>query len=187
MRPTPLLFAAALLAPGAAFASDLPRALPTPAVRAAPQTPTPAAPAPPRGVTVADARTWLTAQGGSVGEPIRGDNAQTLQVADNPLPWSLTFYNCASLCDDLQYSAAFSAPGLTLEQINAWNQDHRFLKAYFIPGTAAAPAGAVVQYDLVLTGDGAEQLRDATAVWLQMLRNFAQVVVAATPAETPAP
>ena len=187
MRLTSLLLAAALLTPGAALASDLPRALPTTSFSATSQAPAPAQTGPAHGVTVADARAWLTAQGGAVGDPIANAGAQTLQIADNPLPWSLTFYGCTSLCDDIQYSAAFSAPGLTLEQINEWNRGNRFLKAYFTPATASAPEGAVVQYDLVLTGDGAEQLRQATAVWLQMLRLFAQeVVVQAAPTETPA-
>lgn len=190
MRLTSLLLAAALLAPGVASAADLPRTLPTTTVRAAPQTPAPA-PTPAavaHGVTVADVRAWLTAQGGAVGDPIANDGAQTLQVADNPLPWSLTFYGCTSLCDDLQYSAAFSAPGLTQDQVNAWNRGNRFLKAYFTPASGEVPAGAVVQYDMVLTGDGTEQLRQATAVWLMMLRSFAQTVIApAVPAATPTP
>lgn len=188
MRLTSLLLAAVLLTPGAALASDLPRALPTTNPQAAPQTPASAAAAVSHGVTVADVRAWLTAQGGTVGEPIVNAGAQTLQIADSPLPWSLTFYGCTSLCDDLQYSAAFSAAELTQDQINAWNRGNRFLKAYFTPATASSPAGAVVQYDMVLTGDGPEQLRQATAVWLMMLRSFAQTVIApAAPAETPAP
>lgn len=183
MRLTSLLLAAVLLTPGAALASDLPRALLTTNTQAAPA---PAAAS--HGVTVADVRTWLTSQGGAVGEPIVNAGAQTLQVADNPLPWSLTFYACTSLCDDLQYSAAFSAPGLTLDQVNDWNRGNRFLKAYFIPAVGEAPAGAVVQYDMVLTGNGAEQLREATAAWLQLLRVFAQTVIApAAPAATPTP
>lgn len=188
MRLTPLLFAAALLVPGAAAASDLPRAMPMTAISPAPQTPPPAAPSVAHGVTVADVRTWLTAQGGTVGEPIINGDAQTLQVADNPLPWSLTFYGCTSLCDDIQYSAAFSASALTQDQVNAWNRGNRFLKAYFTPATASSPAGAVVQYDMILTGDGAEQLRQATAVWLMLLRSFAQSVIApAAPAAPPTP
>lgn len=183
MRLTPLLLAAALLAPGAASAADLPRASPTTAIRAASQTPAPAAAAVAHGVTIADVRAWLTAQGGSVSAPIGAEGALTLQVADNPLPWSLTFYGCTGLCDDLQYSAAFSAPGLTQDQINDWNRGNRFLKAFFTPAAGDTPARAVVQYDILLTTDGPEQLRQATAVWLQLLRSFAQEVIApATPA-----
>lgn len=182
MRLTSLLLAVALLAPVAApaFASDLPRTVPTAAVPAAGQTPATAPAGAAHGVSIADARAWLTALGGTVGEPIANGDAQTLLVADDPLPWSLTFYSCATLCDDLQYSAAFSAPGLTMDQVNDWNRGNRFLKAYFIAATETTPAGAVVQYDMVLTGEGAEQLREATAVWLMLLRNFALAVAPAS-------
>ena len=144
------------------------------------QTPPPAA-APANGVSVAEARTWLTGLGGSVGEPTMQDGVTSLHVADQPLPWNLTFYACGpSLCDDVQYSAIFSGP-ITLDQINAWNRDNRFLKAFHIPAAAGEPAGAVVQYDVVLTSAGSEQLREPTVIWLEMLRTFAQNLVAAAP------
>jgi hypothetical protein len=157
----PVLFATLSLAaalPGAALA----------------QTPPPAA-GPTSGVSVAETRAWLTGLGGSVGEPVVGDGVTSLHVADQPLPWNLTFYECGpSLCDDVQYSAIFSGP-ITLDQINAWNRDNRFLKAFFVPAAAAgADASAVVQYDVVLTGVGTEQLREPTVIWLRMLRAFAQ-------------
>lgn len=144
------------------------------------QTPPPAA-ASTNGVSVAEARTWLTGLGGAVGEPTVREGLTTLYVADQPLPWNLTFYACgASLCDDVQYSAVFSG-AITLDQINAWNRDSRFLKAFFIPGAAGADASAVVQYDVVLTSAGPEQLREPTVIWLEMLRTFAQGLVAAAP------
>jgi hypothetical protein len=106
----------------------------------------------------------------------------SLHIADEPLPWNLTFYACgAALCDDIQYSAIFSGP-ITADQINAWNRDHRFLKAFFVPAAQGGEASAVVQYDVVLTGAGTEQLREPTVIWLQMLREFAQGLAAAAPA-----
>ncbi|HWQ86780.1 YbjN domain-containing protein [Brevundimonas sp.] len=159
----PVLFAAlALGAASPAFAQ-------TPA-------PAPAAPvAATKGVVVADARTWLIGLGGSVAEPAAEGGAQTLTIADQPLPWTLTFYNCAGagLCDDVQFSAVFSGP-ITAEQINAWNRDNRYLKAFFVPGATPETAGAVAQYDVVLTATGTEQLQEPTVIWLQMLRQFAQ-------------
>ncbi len=144
---------------------------------------TPPAAAPAHGVSVAEARTWLTSLGGAVGEPAVREGLTSLHVADEPLPWNLTFYACgSSLCDDVQYSAIFSGP-ITLDQINAWNRDNRFLKAFHIPGAAGEHAGAVVQYDVVLTGAGPEQLREPTVIWLGMLRTFAQgLAESATPA-----
>jgi hypothetical protein len=168
MRRLPALLAAIALAgtlPGAAMA----------------QTPPPAA-ASTNGVTVAETRAWLIGLGGAVDEPTEREGLTTLRVADQPLPWNLTFYACGpSLCDDVQFSAVFSGP-MTADQINAWNRDNRFLKAFFVPAAAGGEAGAVVQYDVVLTGTGPEQLREPTVVWLQLLRAFAQGLVAAAPA-----
>ncbi len=150
------------------------------------QTPVPAAPAAPKGVAVAEARTWLIGLGGTVAEPTLNGTAQVLTIADEPLPWTLTFYNCsgASLCDDVQYSAVFSGP-ITLEQINAWNRENRYLKAFFVPGATPAEAGAVAQYDVVLTATGTQPLQEPTVIWLRMLRTFAQgLAQAAAPAGT---
>ena len=172
MRHLPVLLAALSLAgavPGIALA----------------QTPPPAA-ASTNGVSISETRTWLGALGGAVGEPTVREGLTTLKVADQPLPWNLTFYACGpSLCDDIQYSAVFAGP-ITLGQINAWNRESRFLKAFFVPATADAEAGAVVQYDVVLTSAGPEQLREPTVIWLQMLRAFAETLVATAPAAAPA-
>jgi len=161
----PVLFSALALTvalPGAALA----------------QTP-PAAVVQTTGVSVADAKAWLAGLGGNVREPVLRDGVTSLHIADEPLPWNLTFYACGpSLCDDIQYSAIFSGP-ITPDQINAWNRDNRFLKAFFMPAEPGGVAGAVVQYDAVLTGNGTEQLREPTVIWLQMLRAFAQGLAAA--------
>jgi hypothetical protein len=131
------------------------------------------------GVSVADAKAWLAGLGGNVRDPVLRDGVTSLHIADEPLPWNLTFYACGpSLCDDIQYSAIFSGP-ITPDQINAWNRDNRFLKAFFMPAEPGGVAGAVVQYDVVLTGSGTEQLREPTVIWLQMLRAFAQGLAAA--------
>ena len=169
MRLPVLLSALALAAtlPGAALA----------------QTPPPAA-ASTNGVSVAETRAWLTRLGGSVGEPVTGEGVTSLHIADEPLPWNLTFYACGpTLCDDIQYSAIFTGP-ITADQINTWNRDHRFLKAFHIPAAPGGEASAMVQYDVVLAGSGTGQLQEPTVIWLQMLRTFAQGLAAAV--ETPA-
>ncbi len=151
------------------------------------QTPAPAT-ASTNGVSVAEARTWLTGLGGQVGEPVAREGVTSLHIADQPLPWNLTFYACGpSLCDDIQYSAVFTGP-ITAEQINAWNTEHRYLKAFFVPATDGGDASAVAQYDVVLTSTGTGQLQEPTVIWLQMLRSFAQGLVEAAPpvAATPA-
>ena len=147
------------------------------------QTPPPAEAVSTNGVTVAETRAWLASLGGAVGEPTIRDGLTTVHVADQPLPWNLTFYACGpSLCDDVQFSAVFSGP-ITADQISAWNREHRFLKAFFVPATSpGGEAGAVVQYDVVLTSAGPAQLNEPTVIWLQLLRAFAERLVAAAPA-----
>ena len=141
------------------------------------QTPPPAAST--NGVTVAETRAWLTSLGGSVGEPVVSNGVTSLNIADEPLPWNLTFYGCGpSLCDDVQFSAIFTGP-ITADQINAWNRDNRFLKAFHIPAAPGGEATAVVQYDVVLPNAGTGQLQEPTVIWLQMLRQFAQGLAAA--------
>jgi len=131
------------------------------------------------GVTVSETRAWLTSLGGTVREPVVRDGLTSLHVADEPLPWNLTFYACGPrLCDDIQFSAVFSGP-ITVEQINAWNRENRFLKAFYSPATGGGEAGAVVQYDVVLTGAGTDQLNEPTVIWLRLLRAFAESLVAA--------
>lgn len=142
------------------------------------QTPPPAAVSD-NGVSVAETRVWLTGLGGTVGEPVLREGVTSLHVADEPLPWNLTFYACGpTLCDDIQYSAIFTGP-ITVDQINSWNREHRFLKAFWAPATADAEASAVVQYDVVLTGRGTAQLHEPTVIWVQMLGSFAESLVAA--------
>lgn len=156
-------------------------ALPTVALA---QTPAPAAaPAPTVGVTVSDARTWLNGLGGSVGEPEAVPGAQILRVADEPLPWNLTFYACTNLCDDLQFSAIFTGP-LTIEQANRWNLESRYLKAAFSPAPATGGDPSIVlQYDVLLTQTGTDQLQEPTVIWIQQLRGFAQMLTGETPAQ----
>jgi hypothetical protein len=147
---------------------------------------TPATPVASKGVVVADTRTWLIGLGGSVAEPAAENGAQVLTIADQPLPWTLTFYNCAgaNLCDDAQFSAVFSGP-ITVEQINEWNRGNRYLKAFFVPGATPDAAGAIAQYDVVLTSTGTEQLQEPTVIWLQMLRQFAQSLAQAAGVTAP--
>ena len=137
------------------------------------------------GVSVADAKAWLTGLGGNVREPVLRDGVSSLHIADEPLPWNLTFYGCGpSLCDDVQFSAIFTGP-ITQDQINAWNRENRFLKAFHIPAAPGAEATAVVQYDVVLPGTGTAQLQEPTVIWLQMLRQFAQGLAAAAAPAAP--
>lgn len=171
MRPLPAVLAAL------ALVAALPAA-------AAAQTPPPAAPT--QGVSVVETRAWLTGLGGSVGEPVPREGVTSLHVADQPLPWNIIFYGCGpNLCSDIQYSAVFTGP-ITADQVNGWNREHRFLKAYFVSAPAGGTATAVAQYDVILTTTGTAQLQEPTVIWLQLLREFAQALVADAPAAAPA-
>lgn len=178
MRRLPALIAAA------ALSGVLSSVIAAPALA---QTPAPAAAPAPKGVTVTEVRTWLTGLGGTVSEPATTGNVQMLQIADQPLPWSLSFYACgAALCDDLQYMAVFTGP-ITESQVNDWNRNSRFLKAVYVaPTTPGADATILAQYDVLLTANGVEQLQEPTYAWLQLLRTFAQTLAGPAAAAPPA-
>lgn len=134
-------------------------------------------PAAPVGVTVVEARTWLTSLGGTVAEPEAAPGRTVLRIGDT-LPWTLGFYACTTLCDDAQFAATFTGP-ITEAQASAWNRDNRFAKAVWIaPSTPGGEATVLLQYDLLLTRTGADQLQDATAIWLQQLQAFARSLAA---------
>lgn len=143
---------------------------------------TPAAAAPAKGVTVAEVKTWLTGLGGTVAEPQTVGAAQVLRVADQPLPWSISFFACTTLCDDVQYTAVFTGP-ITEAQVSDWNRNSRYLKAVYIPAqTPGGDATILAQYDVLLTANGVEQLQEPTYAWLQLLRAFAQTLTGQTAA-----
>lgn len=166
-------------------------ALPAAAQAQAPAPASPqAAPAPDRGVTGAEVKTWLTGLGGNVADPVAVDGGFMLRVADEPLPWSLNLFGCRTLCDDLQYNAVFTGP-ITEAQVSAWNRESRYLKAVWVaPATPGADATVLAQYDLLLLTNGAEQLQEPTYIWLQLLTQFARTlfnsVAPAAPAAPPA-
>ena len=73
--------------------------------------------------------------------------------------------------DDTHVTLTSAGAGATLDKVNAWNRDNRYLKAFH---TAAETPTATVQYDVVvLSGEGVAQLADPLTVWLQLLPKFA--------------
>ena len=125
-----------------------------------------------RGLTPAEVGTWITGLGGRVG-PVQTQNSLTFFTVTNAgLTWAVFFYGCeAGVCGEVQFSAVVPGAGATLDKVNAWNRDNRYLKAFH---TAAATPTATAQYDVVvLSGGGVTQLADPLAVWLQLLPKFA--------------
>lgn len=184
MRRLTLLSATLGLALGV---SALPTAAQTPTPAPAPASPQAAAPAPDRGVTGPEVKTWLTALGGTVADPTAIEGGFLVRVADQPLPWSISLFGCQTRCDDIQYNAVFTGP-ITEAQVTAWNRDSRYLKAVWIaPATPGADATILAQYDLLLLTDRAEQLQEPTYIWLQLLTQFARALFqSVAPAAAPA-
>lgn len=126
------------------------------------------------GLAVADVSAWLAGKGGEVSEVRREGDQTFFTVKDGAITWAIFFHGCAAdVCEDIQYSAVFANPAVTLDAVNAWNTEQRFLKAFYVPGEAGAPPSAAVQYDLLLQPGGVEQLNDPTAVWVGLLPQFA--------------
>jgi DNA-binding transcriptional regulator YdaS (Cro superfamily) len=128
------------------------------------------------GVGVAAARAWLIDKGGQVAEPTTDGGVSRLRVAD-ALPWTLSFYGCQATCAEAQFTSTFTGPAVTLDWVNAWNRDNRYLKAHFAPASQpGGEASAVVNYDVVLTGAGPDQLAQPTGTWKQLQAGFAEAL-----------
>lgn len=177
------LSALALPSPNLALA-QVPAAAPAPAVAPAPA----AAPRLVGGVSPQAAAAWLVTQGATPG-PIQQDQGRTyMRVTADGLTWLLFFQSCDNgLCSDLQFSAGAEGPAVTSDLINGWNKDRRFLKAIYEAPQGSGPASAVIQYDVLLNGDGPEQLIDHLAIWRSLLPEFARLTMGAAAAgPTPA-
>lgn len=139
------------------------------------------------GLTPAEVRAWLIEKGATVEEPQNIEGQTLLRVNDGSANWLIFFYGCdaAGRCQDIQFAASVVADGLSLDQINAWNREQRFVKAYLQPSQTTPTA--VLQFDVLLSGGlGVEQLNDPTVVWLELLAAFVESVFAPTN-ETTAP
>ncbi len=159
--------------------------LASPTLQAPPAPPPATAQAPAIGLSIASITGFLTAQGLTVG-PVETDGPRRfVSVTDGPVRWVLFFQSCeGDICSDLQFSFGFSNPAVTLDGVNRWNRERRFLKAFHEPGaTAQAPAAAATQYDVLLNGiQGVQQLADPLAVWRGSILEFPAVVIGPTPA-----
>lgn len=140
------------------------------------------------GLTPAEVRAWLMEKGATVEEPQTIEGQTLLRVNDGSANWLIFFYGCdaAGRCQDIQFAANIVADGLSLDRINAWNREQRFVKAYLQSNVDGTPS-AVLQFDvLLLAGLGVDQLNDPTVVWLELLARFIEGLIAPTN-ETTAP
>ncbi len=140
------------------------------------------------GLTPAEVRAWLIEKGATVEEPRTIEGQTLLRVNDGSTNWLIFFYGCDAngRCQDIQFAANIVAGGLSLDRINAWNREQRFVKAYLQSNVDGTPS-AVLQFDvLLLAGLGVDQLNDPTVVWLELLARFIEGLIAPT-TETTAP
>ncbi|HAJ03121.1 MULTISPECIES: YbjN domain-containing protein [unclassified Brevundimonas] len=140
------------------------------------------------GLTPAEVRAWLMEKGATVEAPQTIEGQTLLRVNDGSANWLIFFYGCdaAGRCQDIQFAANIVADGLSLDRINAWNREQRFVKAYLQSNVDGTPS-AVLQFDvLLLAGLGVDQLNDPTVVWLELLARFIEGLIAPTN-ETTAP
>ena len=134
------------------------------------------------GLTPAEVRAWLMEKGATVEEPQTIEGQTLLRVNDGSANWLIFFYGCdaAGRCQDIQFAANIVADGLSLDRINAWNREQRFVKAYLQSNVDGTPS-AVLQFDvLLLAGLGVDQLNDPTVVWLELLARFIEGLIAPT-------
>ncbi|MBB5745074.1 YbjN domain-containing protein [Brevundimonas variabilis] len=128
---------------------------------------------------------FLTAQGLTVGPLEQDGQRRFVSVTDGPVRWVLFFQSCeGDVCSDLQFSFGFANAGVTMDGVNRWNRERRFLKAFFEPGaTPQAPAAAATQFDVLINGvQGVEQLSDPLSVWRSSILEFPAVVISPPPA-----
>lgn len=128
------------------------------------------------GLTPAEVRAWLTEKGATVEAPQTIEGQTLLRVNDGSANWLIFFYGCDATgrCQDIQFAANIVAGGLSLERINSWNREQRFVKAYLQSNIDGTPS-AVLQFDVLLQpGLGAEQMNDPTVVWLELLARFVE-------------
>ncbi|MFW2343039.1 YbjN domain-containing protein [Brevundimonas sp.] len=140
------------------------------------------------GLTPAEVRAWLIEKGATVEEPRTIEGQTLLRVNDGSTNWLIFFYGCDATgrCQDIQFAANIVAGGLSLDRINAWNREQRFVKAYLQTNPDGSSA-AVLQFDVLLQpGLDVEQMNDPTVVWLELLARFIEGLIAPT-TETTAP
>jgi hypothetical protein len=129
---------------------------------------------PQSGLAVTDVSQWIASKGGVVSAVQREGDQTFFTVQDGGLTWAVFFYGCTNdVCEDIQYSAAFANASVTLDAVNTWNTQQRFLKAFYTPAAGGQNATAAVQFDLLLQPGGVDQLTNPTAVWISLLPEFA--------------
>jgi hypothetical protein len=129
-----------------------------------------AAPIPEGGVTVDDVAEALQAQGykAEIGRDQMGDPMITSALEG--ASFRVLFYDCErGRCAAIQFATAFDLKdGLTLSEINSWNRQRRFGRAYLDD-----EMDPFVEYDVDLeAGATTEAIENAVEVWEAVVPHF---------------
>jgi hypothetical protein len=127
-----------------------------------------AKPVPEDGVTVEEFRQWLEQNGYKAQVEVEKDGSKHINSASDGLKFSIYFYDCKKdRCASIEYYLGFDKSENTpsLERINTWNREKRFLKAYL---NEKGDAG--FEYDdSVAPGGTWESIEDSFSVFLTFL------------------
>ncbi len=124
------------------------------------------------GLTRDQVATWLRSKGYSA--TVEHDNTAQddyILSKSNDVSWGIYFYACKTTgaCTSIQYSAGWDdATNVTDDELNIWNRDKRFIRAYHNTG------GSVFgEYDIDIAPGGTwEQLDYTLDRWNSQLKNF---------------
>jgi hypothetical protein len=122
------------------------------------------------GLTRQEVAAWLQAQGQTA--TIHPDSAGEIIVtsASGGVNWDIYFYRCtAGRCTDIQYAAGWTEiASMSVEKINQWNHDKRYIRAYFGPKNSVWG-----EYDVVVSPGGSwEQLNASLRDWNEAILRF---------------
>ncbi|ATQ41402.1 YbjN domain-containing protein [Caulobacter mirabilis] len=126
------------------------------------------------GMTAQEVVSWLHKSGykAELTKDSQGD--PKINSAAGGVNFAIHFYDCAaSRCKAIQFSAGFDLKdGFTLEKINAWNREHRYLKGYL-----DKEMDPYVEYDVnVNAGRTISGLDDDFGVWTGMIDDFTKYI-----------
>lgn len=134
-----------------------------------------AAPAQAQSVTADDGGpviAWYLTEGATVEKTIDDYGDPLLSVTHLGRAFSIYFYGCTAGrdCDAIQFYSGYRTDGAVRQtEINDWNTNRRYLRAYL-----SETGSARVEYDVFLGADGisAGDFAEITGIWLRGMDDF---------------
>lgn len=128
----------------------------------------------PGGMTAPEVAAWLQELGYKATLGTDTDGSPKISSAVQNINFAVYFYDCKSArCAALQFSAGFDlTKGATGTQVNEWNRNNRYMKAYLDDSN-----DPTVQYDVnVAPGGTYESLRDDFGIFTVGVGDFAKFI-----------